>query len=156
MVSHAQSFCQSVYILILTIHKRVPLANWSDQSPICVHVRSCLGKNIGQNIVWCSLMWLMPLRSLSHRDYELKNLPRLILGPIHPNQVMGTDPVGSHHGTRNSRSNSINPTYLYQSHDYKCHRDTHMCPPVQNNQPGTGFGSRGKSVGLVLSVTPLG
>ena len=29
-------------------------------------------------------------------------------------------------------------------------------PPVQNNQPGTGFGSRGKSVGLVLSVTPLG
>ena len=29
-------------------------------------------------------------------------------------------------------------------------------PPVQNNQPGTGFGSRGESVGLVLSVTPLG
>ena len=76
-----------------------------------------LGKNIGQNIVWCSLMWLMPLRSLSNCDYELKNLPRLILGPIHPNQVMGTDPVGSHHGTRNSRSNSINPTYLYQSHN---------------------------------------
>ena len=34
-------------------------------------------------------------------------------------------------------------------------RHTHM-PPVQNNQPGTGFGSRGRSVGLVLSVTPLG
>ena len=29
-------------------------------------------------------------------------------------------------------------------------------PPVQNNQPGTGFGSRGKSVGLGPSVTPLG
>ena len=76
-----------------------------------------IGKNIGQNIVWCSLMWFMPLRSLSNCDYELKNLPRLILGPIHSNQVMGTDPVGSHHGTRNSRSNSINPTYPYQSHD---------------------------------------
>ena len=34
-------------------------------------------------------------------------------------------------------------------------RHTHV-PPVQNNQPGTGFGSRGRSVGLVLSVTPLG
>ena len=66
---------------------------------------------------WCSLMWLMPLRSLSNCDYELKNLPRLILGPIHSNQVMGTDPVGSYHGTRNSRSNSIHPTYPYQSHD---------------------------------------
>ena len=32
---------------------------------------------------------------------------------------------------------------------------THVLP-VQNNQPGTGFGSRGRSVGLVLSVTPLG
>ena len=74
-----------------------------------------LGKNIGQNIVWCSLMWLMPLISLSNCDYE--KLPRLILGPIHPNQVMGTDPVGSHHGTLNSRSNSINPTYPYQSHN---------------------------------------
>ena len=29
-------------------------------------------------------------------------------------------------------------------------------PPVQNNQPGTGFGSQGRSVGLVLSVTLLG
>ena len=29
-------------------------------------------------------------------------------------------------------------------------------PPVQNNQPGTGSGSRGKSVGLGPSVTPLG
>ena len=65
----------------------------------------------------CSLMWLMPLRSLSNCDYQLKNLPRLILGPIHPNQVMGMDPVGSYHGTRNSWSNSINPTYPYQSHD---------------------------------------
>ena len=55
-------------------------------------------------------MWLMPLRSLSNCDYELKNLPRLILGPIHSNQVMGMDPVGSYHGIRNSRSNSINPT----------------------------------------------
>ena len=34
-------------------------------------------------------------------------------------------------------------------------RHTHV-PPVQNNQPGTGFGSRGKLVGLVPSVTPLG
>ena len=30
-----------------------------------------LVKNIGHNIVWCSLMWLMPLRSLSNCDYEL-------------------------------------------------------------------------------------
>ena len=30
-----------------------------------------------------------------------------------------------------------------------------MCP-VQSNQLGTGFGSRGRSVGLVPSVTPLG
>ena len=76
-----------------------------------------LGKNIGQQYCWCSLMWLMPLKSLSNCDYELKNLPRLILGPIHSNQVMGMDPVGSYHGTRNSRSNSINPTYPYQLHD---------------------------------------
>ena len=66
---------------------------------------------------WCSLLWLMPLRSLSNCDYELIFYLRLILGPIHSNQVMGTDPVGSHHGTRNSQSNSINPTYPYQSHD---------------------------------------
>ena len=66
---------------------------------------------------WCSLMWLMPLRSLSNCDYELNFYLRLILGPIHSNQVMGTDPVGSYHGTRNSRSNSVNPTYRYQSHD---------------------------------------
>ena len=32
---------------------------------------------------------------------------------------------------------------------------THV-PPVQTNQPGTGFGSQGKSVGLGPSVTPLG
>ena len=101
-------------------------------------------------------MWLMPLRSLSNCDYELYFYLRLILGPIHSNQVMGTDPVGSYHGTRNSRSNSINPTYPYQSHDLKMPpRHTHV-PPVQNNQPGTGFRSRGKSVGLGPSVTPLG
>ena len=76
-----------------------------------------IGKNNSQQYCWCSLMGLMPLRSLSNCDYELKNLPRLILGPIQSNQVMGTDPVGSHHGTRNSRSNSINPTYPYQLHD---------------------------------------
>ena len=76
-----------------------------------------LGKNIGQQYCWCSLMWLMPLRSLSNCDYELNFYLRLILGPIHSNQVMGMDPVGSYHGTRNSRSNSINPTYPYQSHD---------------------------------------
>ena len=28
-------------------------------------------QNIGQNIAGCSLMWLMPLRSLSNCDYEL-------------------------------------------------------------------------------------
>ena len=115
-----------------------------------------IGKNIRQQYCWCSLMWLMPLRSLSNCDYELYFYLRLILGPIHSNQVMGTDPVGSYHGTRNSRSNSINPTYPYQSHDLKTPpRHTHV-PPVQNNQPGTGFGSRGKSVGLGPSVTPLG
>ena len=72
-----------------------------------------LGKNIGQNIAGCSLMCLMPLISLSNCDYELIFYLRLRLGPIHSNQVMGTDPVGSHHGTRNSRSNSINPAYPY-------------------------------------------
>ena len=36
---------------------------------------------------------------------------RLILGPIHPNQVMGMEPVDSHHGTRITRLISINPTY---------------------------------------------
>ena len=72
-----------------------------------------LGKNIGQQYCWCGLMWLMPLRSLSNCDYELIFYLRLRLGPIHSNQVMGTDPVGSHHGTRNSQSNSINPTYPY-------------------------------------------
>ena len=30
-----------------------------------------IGKNIGQQYCWCSLMWLMPLRSLSNCDYEL-------------------------------------------------------------------------------------
>ena len=76
-----------------------------------------VGKTIGQQYCWCSLMWLMPLRSLSNCDYELNFYLRLILGPIHSNQVMGTDPVGSYHGTRNSRSNSVNPTYRYQLHD---------------------------------------
>ena len=76
-----------------------------------------LGKNIGQQYCWCSLMWLMPLRSLSNCDYELNFYLRLILGPLHSNQVMGTDPVSSDLGTRNSQSNSINPTYPYQSHD---------------------------------------
>ena len=78
-----------------------------------IQIKSNIGKNIGQQYCWCSLMWLMPLRSLSNCDYELNFYLRLILGPIHSNQVMGTDPVGSHHGTRNSQSNSINPTYPY-------------------------------------------
>ena len=73
-------------------------------------------------------MWLMPLRSLSNCDYELYNLPRLILGPIHPNQVMGTDPVSSHHGTRNSKSIYINPTYPYQSHNQNA-TTAHTCAP---------------------------
>ena len=30
-----------------------------------------VGKNIGQQYCWCSLMWLMPLKSLSNCDYEL-------------------------------------------------------------------------------------
>ena len=84
---------------------------------LLLHTKSLLGKNIGQQYCRCSLMWLMPLRSLSNCDYELNFYLRLILGPIHSNQVMGTDPVGSYHGTRNSRSNSINPTYPYQLHD---------------------------------------
>ena len=107
-----------------------------------------LGKNIGQQYCLCSLMLLMPLKSLSNCDYELKNLPRLILGPIHSNQVMGTDPVGSHHGTRNSRSNSINLTYPYQSHDYKRHRGTHMCPQSKTINQGLDSGPRGNRLGL--------
>ena len=89
------------------------------RATISEHVKDpCqLGKNIGQQYCWCSLMWLMPLRSLSNCDYELNFYLRLILGPIHSNQVMGTDPVRSYHGTRNFRSNSVNPTYRYQSHD---------------------------------------
>ena len=90
---------------------------WSASTNSNPLFQASLGKNIGQQYCWCSLMWLMPLRSLSNCDYELKNLPRLILGPIHSNQVMGTDPVGSYHGTRNSWSNSINLTYPDQSHD---------------------------------------
>ena len=78
-----------------------------------VEATAFLGKNIGQQYCWCSLMWLMPLRSLSNCDYELIFYLRLRLGPIHSNQVMGTDPVGSYHGTRNSWSNSIKPTYPY-------------------------------------------
>ena len=30
-----------------------------------------IGKNIGQQYCWCSLMWLMPLKPLSNCDYEL-------------------------------------------------------------------------------------
>ena len=87
-----------------------------------------LGKNIGQQYCWCSLMWLMPLRSLSNCDYELKNLPRMILGPIHSNQVMGMDPVGSHHGTRNSRSNSIiRPIHINRT--TKNATAAHTCAP---------------------------
>ena len=85
--------------------------------PSTVTHKVAIGKNIGQQYCWCSLMWLMPLRSLSNCDYELNFYLRLILGPIHSNQVMGTDPVGSYHGTRNSRSKSVNPTYRYQSHN---------------------------------------
>ena len=39
-----------------------------------------IGKNIGQQYCWCSLMWLIPLRSLSNCDYELKNLPTVFCG----------------------------------------------------------------------------
>ena len=39
------------------------------QGDLCIP--SGLRKNIGQNIAVCSLMWLMPLRSLSNCDYEL-------------------------------------------------------------------------------------
>ena len=96
---------------------RIPDPNPNAAPGATIPTQKKLGKNIGQQYCWCSLMWLMPLRSLSNCDYELNFYLRLILGPIHSNQVMGTDPVGSHHGTRNSRSNSINPTYPYQSHD---------------------------------------
>ena len=88
----------------------------------CSEMICCSGRR-GRQKYWSTilygvaLMWLMPLRSLSNCDYELNFYLRLILGPIHSNQVMGTDPVGSYHGTQNSRSNSINPTYPYQSHD---------------------------------------
>ena len=37
----------------------------------CKETPEEVGKNIGQNIAGCSLMWLMPLRSLSNCDYEL-------------------------------------------------------------------------------------
>ena len=98
-------------------HKLQPRLLRSNPKLNPIHSLRNLGKNIGQQYCWCSLMSLMPLKSLSNCDYELNFYLRLILGPIHSNQVMGTDPVGSHHGTRNSQSNSINPTYPYQSHD---------------------------------------
>ena len=94
-------------------------------------------------------MWLMPLRSLSSREYELENLPRLILGPIHPNQVIGMDPVGSYHGTWNFRSNSINPTYLYNE---KRHRGTDMCPQSKTINQGLDLDPGGDWLGIV----PLG
>ena len=61
-------------------------------------------------------------------DYELNALATSILGPIHPHQVMGMDPVNSHDGTQITQSISINPTYQYPSHDLKCHCHTDMCP----------------------------
>ena len=112
-IGHLQVFFQVK--LLICAHT----LDWDD-SAVCqililavygIHIH--VGKNIGQQYCWCSLMWLMPLRSLSNCDYELIFYLRLRLGPIHSNQVMGTDPVGSHHGTRNSQSNSINPTYPY-------------------------------------------
>ena len=92
-------------------------------------------------------MLLMPLKSFSNCDYELKNLPRLILGPIHPIQVMGTDPVGSYHGTRNSQSNSINLTYPFQLHDLKRHRGTHMCPQSKTINQGLDLDPGGNRLG---------
>ena len=111
-----------------------------------------VGKNNGQQYCWCSLMWLMPLKSLSNCDYELNFYLRLILGPIHSNQVMGTDPI-MEPGIP-SRIPSIRPIILIARLKTPP-RHTHV-PPVQNNQPGTGFGSQGKSVGLGPSVTLLG
>ena len=87
------------------------------------------------------------LHKLSNCEYELKNLPRLILGPIHPNQVIGTDPVGSYHGTRNSRSNSINPTYPFQSHDLKRHHSTHMCAQSKTINQGLDSDPGGNRLG---------
>ena len=121
-----------------------------------LHERNvCVGKNIGQQYCWCSLMWLMPLRSLSNCDYELNFYLRLRLGPIHSNQVMGqTLSVPIMEPGIPSRISSIRPIHINRT--TKNATAAHTCPPVQNNQPGTGFGSRGKSVGLGPSVTPLG
>ena len=99
-----------------------------------------LGKNIGQNISGCSLMWLMPLRSLSNCDYELKNLPR-------PNPPQSGD------GCWFPSQNPEFPVEFHQS-DLSVSiaqlktplRHTHV-PPVQKNQPGTGFGSQGDRLG---------
>ena len=49
----------------------------------------------------------MPFCSLSKQSYELKFYLRLILGPIHPNQVMESDPVNPHHGTQTDQLISI-------------------------------------------------
>ena len=102
-------------------------------------------------------MWLMPLKSLSNCDYELKNLPRLT--------DSGPNPLQSGDGDRPCQFPSWNLEFPVEFHQSDLSvsiarlktppRHIHV-PPVQNNQPGTGFGSRGKSVGLSPSVTPLG
>ena len=48
--------------------------------------------------------FVLPFDSLSIESYELNFCPRLILGPVHPNQVMESDPVNSHHGTWTDQS----------------------------------------------------
>ena len=64
--------------IIIADHGNADFAVNEDKSPNTAHstnpVPSVLvnvGKNIGQNIAGCSLMWLIPLRSLSNCDYEL-------------------------------------------------------------------------------------
>ena len=44
--------------------------------------------------------FVIPFGSLSNESYELNFYLRLILGPIHQNQVMESDPVNPHHGTQ--------------------------------------------------------
>ena len=53
--------------------------------------------------------------------YELNFYLRLILGPIHPNQMMESDPVNPHHGTWMDQSNFIMQPIDFHHMTQKCH-----------------------------------
>ena len=92
-------------------------------------------------------MWLMPLRSLSNCDYELNFYLRLILGPIHSNQVMGTDPVGSYDGPGiPGRIPSIRPIRINRT-TKNTTAAQHMCPQSKTINQGLDSDPGGNRLG---------